>query len=128
MVRQFWSLMKDALGCSSSTVKLSRRTFFCEPHAPWQKGGIENAIGRMRRGLPRKTDLATLSEQRLLSLVRSYNHTPRKCLDYKTPAEVFCHNLLHLKCESTAPFASGDRSRARCRRAQRLNCIADTPC
>src|SRR5207244_5294506 len=59
------------------------RTFFCDPHAPWQKGGIENAIGRMRRGLPRKTDLATLSNQRLLSLVRSYNHTPRKCLNYK---------------------------------------------
>src|SRR5215475_3672413 len=81
--------------------KLSMRTFFCDPHAPWQKGGIENAIGRMRRGLPRKTDLATLSDHRLLGLVRSYNHTPRKCLDYKTPAEVFCHKLLHLKREST---------------------------
>ena len=85
--------------------KLSMRTFFCDPHAPWQKGGIENAIGRMRRGLPRKTDLATLSDNRLLSLVRSYNHTPRKCLDYKTPAEVFCHKLLHLKRESTFPLS-----------------------
>ena len=85
--------------------KLSMRTFFCDPHAPWQKGGIENAIGRMRRGLPRKTDLATLSDQRLLSLVRSYNHTPRKCLDYKTPAEVFMRELLHLKCEPTFPRA-----------------------
>lgn len=81
--------------------KLSMRTFFCDPHAPWQKGGIENAIGRMRRGLPRKTDLATLPNQRLLDLVCAYNHTPRKCLNFKTPAEVFCHNLLHLKREST---------------------------
>ena len=81
--------------------KLSMRTFFCDPHAPWQKGGIENAIGRMRRGLPRKTDLATLSDQRLIHLNRSYNHTPRKCLNYKTPAEVFTRDLLHLKCEST---------------------------
>ena len=85
--------------------KLSMRTFFCDPHAPWQKGGIENAIGRMRRGLPRKTDLATLSDQRLLSLVRSYNHTPRKCLNYKTPAEVFTRDLLHFKCESTYPLS-----------------------
>src|SRR4026208_449468 len=85
--------------------KLSMRTFFCDAHAPWQKGGIENAIGRMRRGLPRKTDLATLSDHRLLSLVRSYNHTPRKCLNYQTPAEVFCHGLLHFKCESTFPPA-----------------------
>ena len=81
--------------------KLSMRTFFCDPHAPWQKGGVENAIGRMRRGLPRKTDLATLSHQRLLCLVRAYNHTPRKCLNYKTPAEVFTRDLLHFKCEST---------------------------
>jgi transposase, IS30 family len=85
--------------------KLSMRTFFCDPHAPWQKGGIENAIGRMRRGLPRKTDLAILSDQRLISLVRSYNHTPRKCLNYKTPAEVFCHDLLHFKCESTCQLS-----------------------
>ena len=81
--------------------RLAMRTFFCDPHAPWQKGGIENGIGRMRRGLPRKTDLATLSDQCLLSLVRLYNHTPRKCLKYKTPAEVFITDLLHLKCEST---------------------------
>ena len=81
--------------------KLSMRTFFCDAHAPWQKGGIENAIGRMRRGLPRKTDLATLPDPRLLSVVRSYNHTPRKCLHYNTPAEVFIRDLLHFKCEST---------------------------
>ena len=81
--------------------KISMRTFFCDTHSPWQKGGIENAIGRMRRGLPRKTDLTTLSDQRLLSLARSYNHTPRKCLNFKTPAEVFTRDLLHFKCEST---------------------------
>ena len=36
-------------------------TFFCDPYAPWQKGGVENAIGRMRRALPRKADLALLT-------------------------------------------------------------------
>src|SRR6266702_250447 len=66
-----------------------------------RRAALKTAIGRMRQGLPRKTDLATLSNQRLLSLVRSYNHTPRKCLNYKTPAEVFCRDLLHFKCEST---------------------------
>jgi IS30 family transposase len=38
-------------------------TFFCDPHAPWQKGGVENAIGRIRRHLPRNTDLADISDQ-----------------------------------------------------------------
>ena len=55
-------------------------------YAPWQKGGIENAIGRMRRMLPRKTDLAEMSAERFAQLIQAYNHTPRKCLDYQTPA------------------------------------------
>ena len=33
---------------------LGIQTFFCDTHSPWQKGGVENAIGRMRRTLPRK--------------------------------------------------------------------------
>jgi transposase, IS30 family len=86
--------------------RLAIKTFFCDPYAPWQKGGIENAIGRMRRFIPRKTDLATLPERRFASVVSAYNNTPRKCLDFKTPAEVFC-KLLHFECESTSPPARG---------------------
>ena len=69
--------------------KLNLQTFFCEPRAPWQKGGVENAIGRMRRSLPRKTDLTVISPRKLQALVRRYNNTPRLCLDYKTPLEIF---------------------------------------
>ena len=79
-------------------------TFFCDPHAPWQKGGIENAIGRLRRTLPRKTDLSTLRPRQLRDIACRYNHTPRKCLDFRTPAEVFL-DLLHFECESTFPLA-----------------------
>lgn len=64
-------------------------TFFCDPHAPWQKGGIENAIGRLRRSLPRKADLAVVAQEDLAGLVEAYNATPRKCLAFLTPAEVF---------------------------------------
>jgi transposase, IS30 family len=82
-------------------------TYFCDPHAPWQKGGIENAIGRMRRGLPRKTDLATLEQDRFLDLLALYNATPRKCLDWKTPAEAFSAQLLHFERESTSRLSRG---------------------
>ena len=78
------------------------QTYFCDPYKPWQKGGVENAIGRLRRQLPRKTDLSKLSASQLQQFAALYNHTPRKCLGWQTPAEVFT-KLLHFKCESTFP-------------------------
>jgi IS30 family transposase len=83
---------------------LAIQTFFCDPHAPWQKGGIENANGRLRRWLPRQTDLSMLRPEALHQIALLYNHTPRKCLGYRTPAEVFTE-VLHFKCESTFPPA-----------------------
>lgn len=68
---------------------LGVQTFFCDPHSPWQKGGAENAIGRLRRSLPRKTDLGTLVRATLDRLIARHNNTPRKCLDFRTPAEAF---------------------------------------
>ena len=87
--------------------KLSMRTFFCDAHSPWQKGGIENAIGRMRRPLPRKTDLLAIRPKTLNAFVAAYNNTPRKCLDFQTPAEAFLAQLLHFKCESTSRLSPG---------------------
>ena len=86
---------------------INLETFFCNTHSPWQKGSIENAIGRMRRFLPRKTDLAAISDEAFNTLIAIYNNTPRKCLDYRTPAEVFCQQLLHFKCESTSRLSPG---------------------
>jgi len=80
---------------------LNIETFFCDTYSPWQKGGVENAIGRMRRTLPRKTDLAVLPNDQFVRLVQAYNNTPRKCLSYQTPAELFWGKVLHFKCEST---------------------------
>jgi len=82
-------------------------TYFCDTYAPWQKGGVENAIGRMRRMLPRKTDLASLSDDQFMRLVQIYNNTPRKCLDFRSPAEVFWEKALHFKCEFSSPPARG---------------------
>jgi transposase, IS30 family len=71
------------------TEQLALQTYFCDPHSPWQKGGVENTISRLRRRLPRNTNLADLTGRQLASIVRALNDTPRKCLDFKTPAEAF---------------------------------------
>lgn len=83
------------------------QTYFCDPRSPWQKGGVENAIGRLRRKLPRKTNLDSLSDEHFENLLKAYNNTPRKCLDYQTPAEIFCKEVLHFKCEFTSRPAPG---------------------
>ena len=88
---------------------LGVQTFFCDIHSPCQKGGVENATGRMRRVLTRKIDLADISSERFDQLVLNCNNPPRKCLGHYTPAEVFPNhlenNVLHLNCESTFPSA-----------------------
>jgi IS30 family transposase len=86
---------------------LQMRTYFCDKHAPWQKGGIENAIGRLRRVLPRKVDPKWLTQDQMDRLSARYNHTPRKCLGYQTPAECFTSHLVHFKCGSTPSLRSG---------------------
>ena len=59
----------------------------------------------IRRQLPRKTDLATLGVAGLKAAIETYNTTPRKCLNFKTPAEAFAANLeaLHFNRESIHP-------------------------
>jgi len=89
------------------TDQLGIRTFFCDPHSPWQKGAIENAIGRMRRSLPRKTNLSTIDLGTLEACVAAYNNMPRKCLRFRSPAEAFFSKMLHFKCESTPSLRSG---------------------
>jgi transposase, IS30 family len=91
-----------------SLQSLLMKTFFCDPHAPWQKGGIENAFGRLRRFIPRKTDLAKLPTRRFRQSIAAYNNTPRKCLDFRTPAEAFSQ-ALHFECESTSWLSPGRR-------------------
>ena len=84
---------------------LGVKTYFCHPHSPWQKGGIENTNGRLRRYIPRGTDPDSFSDKDLNELASRLNHTPRKCLGFKTPAEAFSNQLLHFKCESTFPLS-----------------------
>jgi len=69
------------------------KTYFCDIGSPWQKGGVENAISRLRRTLPRKTDLRDIELSDLEEAASRYNNTPRKCLGYKTPLEVY--NRIH---------------------------------
>ena len=72
--------LTDAIGLQS---------YFCDIRSPWQKGGVENQIGRLRRFLPRKTHLPAMTHTEIAKLQNRINQTPRKRLDFKTPDEAF---------------------------------------
>lgn len=64
------------------------KSYFCEPYHSWEKGTVENTIGVIRRWLPKKTDLAKVSNNKIVEIENWLNNRPRKCLNYQTPLEV----------------------------------------
>ena len=73
--------------------ELDLPSFFCDPYASWQKGGVENTNGRLRRDLPRNSNIHTMSQEDFNETIDNYNSTPRKSLNWLTPAEAFNKNL-----------------------------------
>jgi len=69
--------------------ELGIQVFFCRPYHSWEKGAIENTNGLIRWYLPKGTDFATVSEDRLRFIETALNQRPRKRLGYRTPGEVF---------------------------------------
>jgi len=73
-------LLEHRMGCC---------VYYCETHSPWQKGSNENMNGRIRRYLPRRTNLEAWPQEDLDELAHKMNLCPRKCLGFKTPQELF---------------------------------------
>ena len=68
-------------------------TWFCDAYASWQKGGVENANGRLRRWLPRQIDIDKVSDEDIQDIILTANLTPRKCLGFKTPFQAILKEL-----------------------------------
>lgn len=65
------------------------RVYFADPHAPWQRPTNENTNGRLRRVFPKRFDFSTITQRDVDRVVHLMNHTKRKCLNWRTPCEVF---------------------------------------
>ena len=63
--------------------------YFAKPYSSWQRGSNENANGLVRQYLPKGTDFATVSDERIAEIERRINSRPRKILGYRTPYQVF---------------------------------------
>ena len=76
------------------TKELGVEFYFPPPHQ-W-RGTNENTNGLLRKYFPKGYDFAQLSDEDLQKVVNQLNRRPRKCLGYKTPAEVYFSTMSHL--------------------------------
>lgn len=75
-----WKMIEDDLDIE---------IYFADARSPWQRAVNENTNGRLRRVFPKGFGFATITQSELDDVVKTMNHTPRKSLDWQTPAEVF---------------------------------------
>jgi len=68
--------------------------YFCDPHAPWQRGTNENTNGLLRQYFPKGTDFATVTETDLDAVADELNDRPRKRFAFATPTEQISELLL----------------------------------
>lgn len=59
------------------------------PYHSWEKGTVENTIGRVRRWIPKKRSVDGITQRQLFLIEEQMNITPRKVLGFLTPNEVY---------------------------------------
>lgn len=68
---------------------LSVNIYFCDSHAPWQKPGIENLNKKLRRYIPKSSDISKYSRVFVRKLEEKTNRHFMDCLDSLSPCEAY---------------------------------------
>jgi IS30 family transposase len=79
---------KENSYCQLTKTILGTEVYKTTPYHSWEKGTVENTIGRLRRFLPKGQTLTGLTPEYLQQIQDMMNDTPRKCLEYQTPNEM----------------------------------------
>jgi len=76
--------------------ELGITSYFCDPYSSWQKGEIEKVFQMVRaEGIPKGTDLSTVTEQQLQSIQDTLNNRWRKSLGYYSATECMNKRRAH---------------------------------
>jgi IS30 family transposase len=88
-----WDQGREMKAHAQIAVAADCQIYFCDPHAPWQRGTNENTNGLLRQYFPKGTNLAGHSPAHLAAVADELNGRPRKTLGWKTPAEALAEIL-----------------------------------
>ena len=73
--------------------QLHTLVYFAEPHKPWQRGTNENTNDIIRFFFPKGFDFRAITDRDIQMVEDLINNRPRKCLGWKTPAEVLAESV-----------------------------------
>lgn len=80
---------KEFAGFKQLEKQLNIKVYFAHAYCSCERGTNENANGLLRQYFPKGTDFNRVSQKEIDNAVERLNNRPRKCLNYRTPAEVF---------------------------------------
>ena len=72
---------------------LEAEAYFAHPYHAWERGLNENTNGLIRQYFPKGCDLKKVTQEDVLGVQNKLNSRPRKCLDYRTPHEVYYESI-----------------------------------
>jgi len=84
------------------SLRIGAPVYFCHPYHSWEKGGVENVNGLIRRYIPKGSDISQYSEAFIRTIQNKLNDRPRKCLMFKTPNEIMRENRQLKQLETVA--------------------------
>lgn len=70
------------------TALTGMQVYFCHAYHSWEKGTVENTNGIIRRFIPKRVSIDSLSDEYIAALEYKLNSTPKKCLNFYTPYEM----------------------------------------
>ena len=63
--------------------------YFCHPYHSWEKGLVENTNRWIRCFVPKRRDIASVTQEDLAEIHTFLNDRPRACLDYRIPSQYY---------------------------------------